>query len=126
MWPTGEGMQTFQALSYSDKWRVRGFLVRGEAPPDRQTAAAAAELAESYQRQGRTFMKLMRWLSATGVVVFGAAAIFMAIDGDALKAILYALLALTNVAHLMYNPAVRPQNVARSLEASRQVIASDG
>lgn len=119
-------MQTFQALSFGDKWRVRGFLVRGEAPLDRRTAAAAAELAESYRGQGRIYTKLMPWLPATAIVVFGAAAIFVAVKGDALQAILYALFVLTNVAHLMFNPALRPQNVARSLEASRRILASDG
>jgi hypothetical protein len=32
-----------------------------------------------------------------------------------------ALVVLTNVAHLAFNPMARPQNVARSLEASRRV-----
>jgi hypothetical protein len=47
-------MQRFEELSTTDKWRVQRFLLRGEAPGDRQMAAAADELAEAYQRKGYT------------------------------------------------------------------------
>jgi hypothetical protein len=123
---TLDDMHTFQALSYGEKWRVRGFLVRGEAPRDPQMATAAVELAEMYQGRGRTYAALMRWLPAVMAVVFGAATIFVATDGDTLQAILYALIALTNIAHLMLNPATRPKNLVRSLEASKRVVTSGG
>jgi len=124
MWPVEEKMQTFRALSYGDKWRVRGFLVGGEAPRDQQMAAAAVELAESYQRHGRSYKTLMRWLPAALVVVFSCVALLRAVEGDTLMAIIYASVVLTNIGHLAFNPATRPNNVARSLEASRRVVAS--
>ena len=119
-------MRTFQALSYGDMWRVRGFLARGEAPSNPRMAAAAVELAESYQRQSRTSAALIRWAPAAVIVGLGYLTIPAAVEGDALMAILYALIVLANVAHLIFNPATRPKNVARSLEVSRRVVASGG
>jgi hypothetical protein len=126
MWSVEDKMQTFLALSYGDKWRVRGYLVRGEAPYDQQMAAAAVELAESYQRHGRSYKTLMRWGPVAMVVVFSFAACLRAVEGDTLMAIIYALVMLTNIGHLMFNPAIRPRNIARSLETSRRMVASDG
>lgn len=117
-------MPEFRELSFADRWRVRRFVFRGEAPEDARMAAAAVELAENYQRQG--YMRWLRW--GTPVVVLGAlfVAILDATDGDLLGAILFALLAVVNLSHLALNPATRPKSVARSLEASRQVLAADG
>jgi hypothetical protein len=114
-------MQAFKALSSADKWRVRNFVLRGEAPRDPRMAAAAVELAESCGLQGST--KLLLWLSP--VVIIGAivGAIFGAVEGDLLTAALLGLTALVNIGQLALNPATRPKNVARSLEASRQVVA---
>lgn len=75
-------MQTFNALSLGDKWRVRGSLARGEAPRDPQMATAAVELAESYERQGGAYMGLMRWMPPLLIVISGLSAIPKAIDGD--------------------------------------------
>jgi hypothetical protein len=86
---------------------------------------AALEWAESYQRRGQSRTALPRWLPLVVVVVCGAGAIFFfAVDGDALVAILNALIALVNLAHLALNPVVRPQSVARSLKASKEVVGS--
>jgi len=117
-------MPTFRALSYGDKRRVRRCLVRGEAPRDQQTAAAAIELAERYQREGRVYMTLMRWLPGAMVVVFGFVAIPAAIHGDKGMAIVYALIVLVSVWHLTSNPATRPKKMAQSLEAARRRISS--
>jgi hypothetical protein len=57
------------------------------------------------------------------VVLMVPAAIYAVVDGDALKAVLWGLFALVNTAHLTFNPATQPKSVARSLEASRRVIA---
>jgi hypothetical protein len=119
-----DGMSTFGALSLSDKWHVVRSLRRGEAPQDSETATAAIEWAESYQRQGPGYSALIRWFPFVVVVACGAASIFFAIDGDAPVAILNALIVLINLAHLMLNPMVRPQKVAQSLEASRRIVAS--
>jgi hypothetical protein len=89
-----KNLKTFQSLSYGDMWRVRGYLVRGEAPSDPRMAAAAVELAERYQRQSRISAVLTRWGPAAGTVYFGAVTILGAIEGDALQAIVYACIAL--------------------------------
>jgi hypothetical protein len=46
-------MRTYKALPYGAKWRVTRLVAKGEAPHDPRMAAAAVELAESYQRKGR-------------------------------------------------------------------------
>ena len=120
----GEQMHTFQALSYLDKFRVSRFLTRGEAPDDPRMAVAAVELAESLQRQSRIYAALMRWWPVFLFVSLSFRAIPAAIGGDGEMAIFYALLVLVGIGNLMFNPAVRPKNVGRSLDASRRVVAS--
>jgi hypothetical protein len=117
-------MQAFKALSFGDRWRVRRFVYRGEAPRDPQMAAAAIALAESYQRQGH--MGLVRWGTVAMVVLMVPLAVHAAISGDALEAILWGLTALGNAAHLTFNPATQPKSMARSLEASRRIAAPSG
>jgi hypothetical protein len=124
-WPAAsDDMQAFEALSYGDKWRVRRFLARGEAPSNPQMAAAAVELGKSYRGRDRNNFTLMRWGPTIFAVGFGAATISAVAKGDALTAILDALIVLGWVGHLMFNPMCRPRSVARSLEASRRVVAS--
>jgi hypothetical protein len=89
-------------------------------------ATVVVELAESYQRQSRIYAALMRWMPVFIFVSFSCIAIPAAVAGDAEVAILYPLIVLCGVGHLMFNPATRPKNVARSLEASRRVVASGG
>lgn len=116
-----DDMRTFQALSYGEKWRVTRLVAKGRAPDDPRRAAAAVELAERYQRRRHVAPTLLRWLAIAVILGSLAVAILSAAGGDALLAITMALLVLTNVAHLAFNPLVRPQSVARSLEASRRV-----
>jgi hypothetical protein len=87
-------------------------------------AAAAVEWAESHQRRGQSRAALPRWLALAVVIVCGATAILFAADGDPLVATLNALIALVYLGHLTLNPMVRPQSVARSLKASKEVVAS--
>lgn len=86
-------------------------------------AAAAIELAEKCEREGRTYMALMRWFPAFMIIGFGFANLPYVIEGDTVAAVLYALIVLGSVGHLMFNPATKPKNMARSLEASRQIVA---
>ncbi|HYH53602.1 MAG TPA: hypothetical protein VD761_05680 [Solirubrobacterales bacterium] len=123
MWTVDDEMQTFKALSYRDKVRVSSRLARGRAPADPLLATAAVELAESYQRQERLLVVAMRWLPVLVFPVFALAAVFTAIDGE-WRAILYGLVAVGNLAQLAINPVTRPKNMARALEASRRVTAS--
>jgi L-lactate permease len=117
-------MQAFRALSYGDRWRVTRLVAKGEAPHDPRMAVAAVELAESYQRKGRVTPALVRGLAIAVVLVGVAVAVLSAANGDALPTITMAVVVLTNVMHLAFNPKIRPENVARSLEASRQVSAA--
>jgi len=117
-------MQTYHALSVGDRWHVFRLLAQGEAPSDPRMAAAAIELAESYRGHGRAYATLSRWLPFVTVVVFGAIAIPAAVNGDMAMAVVVVLLILGSVGHLILNPALRPKNVARSLEASKRVVAS--
>jgi hypothetical protein len=126
MQPSTVDTPTYQALSIGDKLRVSRFLARGEAPGDLRMAAAAVELAESYRYRGRVLAAWIRWQPLVMVVVFGAIAIPAAIAGNTGMTIISMLLVLGSVMHLMFNPAIRPKNVARSLEASRRVVMSGG
>ena len=114
-------MPTFQALSYGEKWHVTRLVARGEAPQGPRLAAAAVELAERHQRRGSAELSLYRFLTIALVLGGAALAILAAADGDALEMGAMALLVLTNVGQLVFNPILRPKHVARSLEASRQV-----
>jgi hypothetical protein len=67
---------------------------------------------------------LIGWLPLVVFIACGAASIFFAVDGDSLVAIANGLIAFVNLAHLALNPMVRPQQVARSLAASREGVAS--
>jgi hypothetical protein len=124
MWPWDDQMQTFKALSYRDKLRVSRCLVRGRAPDDPRMAVAAVELAESYKRQGRASTAWMRWSPWIVIVCFGYMSVPNALKGDLLMAIIYSLIVLFATEELLFGPATRPNSMARSLEASRRVIAS--
>ncbi len=84
-------------------------------------AAAAVELAESYQRKGRAATTLARWLPIAVVLFGGAAAILSVTGGDWLMTMSVALVMLVNIGSLIFNPMARPDNVARSLEQSKRV-----
>lgn len=114
-------MRTYQTLSYGEKWRVTRLVAKGEAPHDPRMAAAAVELAERYQRKGRNEATLYRFLAIALILVGVTLAILAAADGDALTMSAMALIALTNIGQLVFNPMLRPKNVARSLKASRRV-----
>jgi hypothetical protein len=117
-------MQTFRALSYGEKWRVTRLLARGDAPDDPEMAAAAVELAERYQRREGGTSTLFRWMAILLVLAAAGLGVLAVVKGDVVLTIAMALLLLSNVAHLAWNPAARPENVARSLEASREVLAA--
>jgi hypothetical protein len=104
-------MQTFQALSYGEGWRVTRLVARGKAPKDPRMAAAAVELAESYRRKERGETMLHRGLAVALILGGTALAILAAVDGDALLMSAMALVVLTNVAQLAFNPMARPQSV---------------
>jgi hypothetical protein len=116
-------LQIFNALSYGDKVRVARCLARGKAPNDPRLAAAAVELAESYRHQSRAQAAFMRWAPVVTAVILSALTLPAAIAGDLPMAIALFLVALCGIAYIVFDPAARPKNVARSLDASRQVAA---
>jgi hypothetical protein len=116
-------MPNYTALPLRDKRRVLACVRRGQAPPDPRLAAAAVELAEASQRQGRGPLVAF-WLPLGVAIALGAAAVLTAARGDLLLAGLLALGALLNIAHLAISPMARPRNVARSLRASRDLLGS--
>lgn len=124
MWPTSDKTQTFNALSYGDKVRVTRCLARGKAPAEPGLAVAAVELAECYRHQSRAYATFMRWTPVLTVLILSALTIPAAIAGDLSMAISFFLVVLAGVAYIVLDPAARPSNVARSLEASRQVAAT--
>ena len=117
-------MQAFKALSFSDRWRVRRFVFRGEAPDDPQMAVAAIELAERYQC--RNHQRILSWGMAFLLVCSSVLLIWSAIDGDAREIVISGAWILITASHLAFNPETRPKSVARSLETSRQLLAHDG
>jgi hypothetical protein len=116
-----DDLRTYQALSYGEKWRVTRLVAKGEAPQNPRMAAAAVELAERYQRRGRGEPTLYRFLAIALIFVGVALAVLAAAEGHALVMSSMALIALSNIGQLVFNPMLRPRNVARSLEASRRV-----
>jgi hypothetical protein len=97
MWPLDQQMETFRALPFRDQWRVRGYLVHGEASDDPRMAAATVELAESYERHKRLYMGVMRWLPLLMLVLVGYPALSEAIEGDVAMAIVCVLIVLLSV-----------------------------
>jgi hypothetical protein len=114
-------MEAFEALSFADKWRTSRFVFHGRAPQDPRMAAAAVELAERYQQH--SWARWVRLLLPVVIIASLAAAIQGAVNGDPILALSSGLVAVTNLAQFALNPATRPKNVERSLEASRRIAA---
>jgi hypothetical protein len=123
MWPSNEHAKAFQALPYGTKLRVSWCLARGKSPGDPVLAAAAIEMAESYERQKRSNLRLERWSALFLIFWVGCAAIFHLIDGDTLSLIFYVSIFLLSTASLSINPAAWPRNRRKSLEQSRKMVA---
>lgn len=124
MWELDDEMQEFKALSYRDKVRVGRCLARGQAPDDRQLAAAAVDLAESYQRKSPGHLALVRWLPVIFMVIGGFGVALNAIGDDQLGAIVYGLYLPMGLAYLACSPITRPKNMAKGLEASRRIVSA--
>lgn len=114
-------MAAFEALPFADKWRVGRHVFHGKAPQDPRLAAATVELAQRYQQH--EWARWVRVLLLVVIVVSIAAAIQGAVNGDPVVALVSGLVALTNLAQFALNPATRPKNVQRSLEAPRHIAA---
>ena len=118
-------MQTFKALPFRDKLSVSWCLARGRAPADREMAVASVELAESYRRNSRLPVAVLRWAPVVIVVAGLLGVLLNVVDGVQLGLVVYILMILVGIANFAFNPLTRPQNMARSLEEAR-LIASAG
>lgn len=115
---------TYRQSSTLDQYRVNRFLVRGVAPEDRGLAAITLEAAEYCQEQGRVVAALYGWVPMVMPFFIIAPFLSKAVDGH-VDAIVFVLFILSGVvANVMLNPWVRPSRVARSVDASRRVLAS--
>lgn len=112
----------FQALSSSEQLRVYRFLTQGESPDDPELAAVTLEVGERYQAQYPIRAAVMRWGPIAFSLFFGAFTILGMLDGEIGYVILFVLIVLGFIGNLMLNPASRPKNVARSVEASRRSV----
>lgn len=114
----------YRQLPTLDQFRVQRFLTRGEAPNDPGLAAITLDAAESYQTKSRVLAALFRWVPMVLALLLAIPILPGALDGQIEKMILLLLIVLGVVGNLMLNPWTRPKNVAKSMEASKGVIAS--
>lgn len=112
-----------QALSSSEQLRVHRFLTQGKSPDDPEFAALTLDVGERYQAQRPIRAAVMRWGPMAFSLFFAAFALLGILNGEIGYAILFALIVLGFIGNLMLNPASRPKNVARSVDASRQSVA---
>lgn len=122
MWILNEETQAFQALSYGDKLRVGRCLTRGRAPSDPRLATAAVELGESYQRQSRAYTAVMRWSPVFATLSLGWISASHAAEGDRAMLILCVVVVLSSLWIFSFDPATRPKNIVRALDASKRML----
>lgn len=118
MWPRNDDMPAFDPLPAREKWRLTWCVGRGRAPSDAAMAPAAVELAEHFQQRHRKHPHLIRWAPPLVFALYTYGTLSQVLDGDTVLLALYVLVALICVAHVTFNPLLRPRSVARSLEAS--------
>jgi hypothetical protein len=121
MWFLNQEGEEFRALSYGDKWRLSRCLARGETLRDPRLASAAIELGESYERRGRDYKALIRWAPIFLLVLNGCLLVSAVIEGDQWRLIMSALIVLGSAVDLVFSPVYRPKNMARSVDAARQL-----
>ena len=122
MWILNEETQAFQALSYGNKLRVGRCLTRGQAPSDPRLATAAFELGESYQRQSRAYTAVIRWSRVLGTLSLGWISASHAAEGNRAMLILCVVIVLSSVWVFSFDPATRPKNIVRAMEASKRML----
>lgn len=109
-----------------DEFRVCWYLTRGEAPDDPALAAIMLHAGRRYQIKSRALTALLGWSPVIAGLSLTASALPGAFNGEIEMVALLLLIILGNVANGMLNPWTRPKNVARSIEASRRVLAARG
>lgn len=113
----------FRELSSLDQFRVCRFLTRGEAPDDSELAAITADAGERYQTKSRALAALLGWWPMVLAFFLIVWVLPGALDGQVEMVILFLFVVLGTVGNIMLNPWTRPKSVAKSMEASRRVVA---
>lgn len=113
----------FRELSSFDQFRVCRFLTRGEAPTDPELAGITLDAAEHYQTRSRAAAALFRWCPMVLALALFVLTLPGALDGQVEMVIFFLFIVLGVVGNIMLNPWTRPKNVARSVEASKRVVA---
>lgn len=116
----------FDQLSSYEQFRVFRFLTKGETANDPGLAAITLEAAEHFRSQSRAKAGIFRWAPIVMAVILVVAVLPDVIKGQVGMVFFLLFIALCAVANLMLNPWIRPKNVAKSAEASRQVISPVG
>ena len=115
--------QKFRELSSLDQFRVNRLLTRGEAPDDPELAAITLEAGGRYQTKSRALAALLGWFPVVLSCFLIVFTLPGALDGEVGMAILFLCVVLGVVGVIMSNPWTRPKNVAKSMEASRRIVA---
>lgn len=110
-------------LSSLEQFRVNRLLTRGEAPDDPELAAITLEAGRRYQTKSRALAALLGWFPVVLAFFLIVFTLPGALDGEVGMAILFLCVVLGVVGVIMLNPWTRPKNVARSMEASRRIVA---
>jgi hypothetical protein len=113
----------FRELSVVDQFRVCRFLTRGEPPDDPKLAAIMLDAAGRYQTESRALAALLGWWPMVLALFIIGFALPGALDGEVEMVILFLFVVLGVVGNILANPWTRPKNVARSMEASRRIVA---
>jgi hypothetical protein len=113
----------FRELSSLDQFRVCRLLTRGEAPDDPELAAITLEAGGRYQTKSRALAALLGWFPMVLAFSLFVFALPGALDGQVEMVILFLFVVLGVVGVIMLNPWTRPKNVAKSMEASRRIVA---
>lgn len=113
----------FREISSLDQFRVCRFLTRGEAPDDPELAAITLDTAGRYQTKSRVLAALLGWWPMVLGLSLIVSTLPGALNGQVEMVILVLLIVLGGVGNIMLNPWTRPKNVAKSIEASRRIVA---
>lgn len=115
----------FRELSSFDQFRVFRFLTRGDAPDDPELAAITLDAAGRYQTQSHVLAALFRWWPMVLALLLIVPTLPGALDGQVMMVIFFLFIVLGVVGNIMLNPWTRPKSVAKSMEASKRIVAKN-
>lgn len=107
-----------------DQFRICWYLARGEAPDDPELAAFTLDVGRDYQTKSRVLAVVLGWMPVFFCLSLLGSTLPGALSGQVEMMFLVLLIVLGGAANFVLNPWTRPKNVAKSIEASRQVVAA--